>query len=241
MALRFSTGLRNAQADQKAEAISLYTATTISFGDGTGTNSRDEILDSGEGLGDFIVGDMITVAGSSSNNVTAEILAVTAAAIEVAAGTLTTEIAGDPVILAAARGGCFSDLFKHAVMRLYTGTQPTTADDAETGTLLLTVSQSSATFSAGAYANGLNMGNVGTGVLAKETGDVWSGVGVATGTAGWARFYDNSLTTGESTTAIRFDMSVATSGAQVKMANTSVVTGATSTVDSVSITFPANS
>lgn len=239
MALRFSTGLRNALLDQKAGALSLMTATTISFGDGTGTSSRDQILDSGSGLGNFIVGDKITVEGSTSNDGTYEILGAAAAAVEVAAGSLTTESAGDQVVLAAARGGSFSDLFRHGVMRIYSGTQPATADAAETGTLLCTISQSSATFVAGTFANGLRLGAVASGVLAKETGDVWSGVGVAAGTAGWFRFYDNSMTTGESTSAIRFDGAVATSGTQCNMANTAVVVGGTSTVDTVALGLPA--
>jgi hypothetical protein len=239
MAFRLSTGLRNALLDEKAEALNLMTATTISFEDGTGTSGRDQILDSGDGLGDFIVGDKITVAGSTSNNVTAEILGVTAAAIEVAAGTLATEDAGDPVVLASARGGSFSDLFRQGVMRIYSGTQPATADAAETGTLLCTISQSSAAFTKDVFANGLRLGAVASGVLAKEAGDVWSGVGVAAGTAGWFRFYDNSLTTGESTSAIRFDGAVATSGSQCNMANTAVTVGGTSTVDTVALTLPA--
>jgi len=65
MALRLSTGLRNALLEQKAQATNLMTATTISFGDGTGTNGRDQILDSDDGLGDFIVNGKITVAGAS--------------------------------------------------------------------------------------------------------------------------------------------------------------------------------
>jgi hypothetical protein len=239
MALRLSTGLRNAQLDQKAGALNLMTATTISFGDGTGTSSRDQILDSDNGLGGYIVGDKITVKGSTSNDGTYEMIAVSAGAIEIAAGSLTTEIAGDQVVLASARGGSFSDLFRQGIMRIYSGAQPATADAAETGTLLATISQSSATFTGGVFANGLMLGAVSSGVLAKETGDVWSGVGVAAGTAGWFRFYDNSLTAGESTSSIRFDGAVATSGAQCTMANTSVTVGGTSTVDTVAIGVPA--
>jgi len=238
MALRLSTGLRNAMMDKKAEALNLITGTTISFGDGTGSSSRDQILDSGNGLGDFVVGDKITVAGSTSNNGTFEILAVAAGAIEVAAGSLETEEDGDQVILAAARGGSFSDLFRQGVLRIFTGTQPTDPDDAESGSLLVEISQGSAAFVADTLANGLNFGAVSEGAIAKETGEVWSGAASATGTAGWFRFYDNGVDTGASSTAIRFDGAIATSGAQLNMSNTAITSGGTTTIDTVAITLP---
>lgn len=239
MTLRFSSGLRNAILDYKARATDLMVASTISFGDGDGTGGRDTINDSNNGLAGFSVGDMITVAGSTSNNVTTEILSVAAAKIEVAAATLATEASGDTVILAAARGGCFSDLMKFGVIDIYTGTQPTSADDAETGTKLVRITQGSAAFTSGVETNGLVMGNVTSYALKREDGEVWSGVGLATGTAGWARFYANTVVTGASTTALRFDMAVASSGAQLNMTNTSVTTGGTSTIDSVTLTQPA--
>ena len=51
--------------------------------------------------------------------------------------------------------------------------------------------------------------------------------------------YANAYTTGASTSAVRFDGSVASSGAQFNMSNTTVTEGGTSTVDSVVITLPA--
>jgi hypothetical protein len=239
MTTRFSTGLRNALLDQKAEARNLKVATTISFGDGTGTDGRDEILDSGNGLGNFSVGDMITVAGSTSNNVTAEILAVSAGAIEVAAGTLATEAAGDTVILAAARGGSFSEIFKYGIIKIFTGSQPASPDDAETGTLLVTITQNSGSFTPGTETNGLLFGNVAAGILSQESGQIWSGVAVATGTAGWFRIYDNAAVTGVSTTAKRCDGAVATSGAQLNMSNTAITSGGTTTIDAALVTLPA--
>jgi hypothetical protein len=240
MALRLSSGLRDAMLDYKARAIDLKVATTISFGDGDGTGGTDTINDSGSGLSGFSVGDMITVAGSTSNNVTAEILSVVAGKIEVAAGTLTTEAAGDTVILAAARGGSLSDLMKFGRLDIYTGSQPADADSAETGTKLVSITSSSGSFTPGQEANGLLMGAVSSFALQRETGQTWSGVAVATGTAGYFRFYDNAATTGASTTAKRFDGSIATSGAQLNMSNTSITTSGTTTIDTVTITQPAS-
>ena len=238
MALRFSKGLRDALLDGRAAATDLMTATTISFGDGTGTDGNDEILDSANGLSGFSEGDNITVAGSTSNNVTAEILLVSAGSIEVAAGTLSTEAAGDQVILASARGASFADLFRNGTLHIYSGAQPSTPDDAETGTKLVEITLASGAFTPGADANGINFGNVSSQVLAKETGETWSGVAIASGTAGWFRFYANDRTTGASNTAVRFDGSIATTGAQLNMSNTAVALGGTTTIDSVAISLP---
>ncbi len=241
MALRLSTGLRNAILDKKATANNLITATDISFEDGTGTGGRDRILSVGEDLSVFPKRSKITVSGSTSNDGSYEVLASATGYIEIAAASLTSEIAGDQVILAGATGGSISDLFQNAVIDVYSGTQPTTADLTETSgsVKLVTITLSSGAFVSGSSTNGINFGEVSSGVLSKESGETWSGVGLANGTAGWFRLYDNSYTTGASSTAVRLDGSVASSGAQFNMTNTTVVTGATSTVDSVSLTLPA--
>lgn len=241
MALRLSTGLRNAILDKKATANNLITATDISFEDGTGTGGRDRILSVGEDLSVFPKRSKITVSGSTSNDGSYEVLASATGYIEIAAASLTSEIAGDQVILAGATGGSISNLFQNAVIDVYSGTQPTTADLTETSgsVKLVTITLSSGAFVSGSSTNGINFGEVSAGVLSKESGETWSGVGLANGTAGWFRLYDNSYTTGASSTAVRLDGSVASSGAQFNMTNTTVVTGATSTVDSVSLTLPA--
>lgn len=239
MTLRLSTGLRNAMLDEKAVAANLMTGTTFSFEDGTGTDSRDRIADSGNGMVDFIPGDNIVVVGSTSNNVTAEILAVAAGYVEVAAGVLSTEAAGDQVVLAGASGGSLVDLFRNCVIDIYSGSQPSDADSVETGTKLVTITLSSGAFTGGVAANGINFGNVSSGVLAKETGEVWSGEASATGTAGWFRIYDNAKTTGASTSEIRMDGAVATSGSQLNLSSTAITSGGTITVDSAALTQPA--
>ena len=240
MALRLSTGLRNALLDKKATANNLMVGTTISFEEGTGTDSRDRIVDSGDGLASFVRRGKVTVSGSTSNDGAYEILAVAAGYIEIAAGSLTTEVAGDTVILAGATGGSFSDLFQNSVLEIYSGSQPANADSDDTGTKLAVITLSSGAFSSGSPTNGINFGEVSSGVLAKEAGEVWSGVGLAAGTAGWFRLYDNSYTTGASISAVRLDGSVATSGGQLNMTNTSITIGGTTTVDSVALTMPAS-
>ena len=240
MTIRLSTGHRNANLGKSAVPQEQMTATTISFGDATGTGGRDQILDSGNGLGNFSIGDIIKVTGSTSNNFEDEILAVAAGSIEIASGTVTTEAAGDQVVLSSARGGSIADLYKYGVIRIFAGSMPANADATEGSTHLVEITQSSGAFVAGTETNGLLMGDVANGVLVQRSGEVWSGVATATGEAGWARFYDNSLTTGASTTAVRFDINIATSGAAFVMTNTSITSGGTTTVDSVAITLPAS-
>lgn len=241
MALRLSTGLRNALLSTKSAATDLITGTTISFGDGTGTSSRDQILDSANGLAGFEKRKYITVAGSSSgtNDGTFEILSVAAGIIEVAAGSFTTESAGSQIILASANGGSISDLFRNSVLDIYSGSQPANADAAETGTKLVSITLSSGAFTGGNATNGLNFDISTDGRLVKDVDEVWSGLGLAAGTAGWFRFYANPYTTGSSTSAVRLDGSVATSGGQLNISNTAITIGGTTTIDSATSTMPA--
>jgi hypothetical protein len=242
MALRLSTGLRNALLSKKAEAENLLTATTISFGDGTGSGSRDQILDSGDGLAGFEKRKKITVSGSAggTNDGTFEILSVAAGSIEVPAGSFSSESAGEQIILASADGGSISDLFRNGVLDIYAGPQPSDADTGEAGTKLVSITLSSGAFVADAAANGINFDETSSGVLSKNADEVWSGEGLDDGTAGWFRLYDNSYTTGSSASAIRLDGSVATSGAQLNLSNTSISTGGTTTVDTAELTMPAS-
>ena len=212
---------------------------TFSYGDGTGTGGNDEILDSANGLAVFHVGDMITVDGSTSNDGTYEILAVAAGAIEVAAGSLTTEAAGDQTALATARGHSLADIFKYGVIRIYSGSQPASPQEAETGTLLLEISESGGAFVADADANGLLWDAYVDGVLSKDAAQTWSDAGIATGTAGWGRIYDNGFDTGADAGEAfnRIDFSVGTSGADLTMA-TAVTIGNTKTIDSFDLIIP---
>lgn len=137
--------------------------------------------------------------------------------------------------------GSLQDTMVNGVLCIYSGVQPTSADDSESSTLLCKVTVASGAFTAGAATNGINMAAVATaGILPKSTTEVWSGVNVASGTAGWYRFYANDYTTGTSTTASRIDGAVATSGAQLNMSSTALTSGATLTLDSFTLTLPAS-
>ena len=103
-----------------------------------------------------------------------------------------------------------------------------------------TLTAGAATFSGGVDASGLAFDTAAAGVLAKATGEVWSGIGLAAGTMGWARFKGNPTDSdGVSTTLMRMDGSVANSGVDFLAANVAVTVNAPSTIDTFTFTLPA--
>ena len=243
MAGRFSTGLRNGMCSKNSYPINLTVGTTFSFEDGTGTDGADRIADSANGFvtKGYAAGMYTSVAGSTSNNVAGiKVLAAAAGYLELPAGTLSTEAAGDTVIIAAgANGGSLDEQLRNGVIEIYTGTQPATADLAETGTKLLRITVASGAFVAGAAANGLNLGDASAGITSKESGEVWSGVGLAAGTAGWFRYYSNAYVTGASESAVRFDGICGVGTGELRMSSLTVAVGATTTIDTGTVTQPA--
>jgi hypothetical protein len=131
-------------------------------------------------------------------------------------------------------------MLRNGVIEVYTGTQPATADLAESGTKLLRITIASGVFVSGTATNGLNLADGTDGVATKEALEVWSGVGLTDGTAGWFRYYSNAYVTGASTTAERFDGACGVGTGELRMSTLTVSTGATSTVDTGTITQPAS-
>lgn len=133
----------------------------------------------------------------------------------------------------------WATLFTNGVMEIYTGTQPATSDLAETGTLLVVITKNGDEFIGGQPTNGLNFGTPVDGVMDKAAAEVWTGLAIADGVAGWVRFYDNTYTKGASTTAKRFDGAVSTlASAELQMSNTTLITGGPVTINSFPITQP---
>jgi hypothetical protein len=129
---------------------------------------------------------------------------------------------------------------EHGILYVFSGSQPATADAAATGTLLMKVTVSSGAFSFGSATNGLDWTSPAAGVLAKSSSEVWSGVGLADGTAGWFRFMGNATDDlGASTTLPRLDGRISSSGAEMNIANLTITTGASTTVDQFSIALPS--
>lgn len=136
--------------------------------------------------------------------------------------------------------------YANGVIGIFGGAaQPATADAAETGTLLALITLASGAFVGGVATNGINFDAPVDGVLSKAAAETWSGNGLAaagTGTtATYFRFYDNTYTTGISTTAKRFDGAISTSPtAELQLSVTTIVEGAPILINSFTRT-PAKS
>ena len=139
-------------------------------------------------------------------------------------------------------GESLADILADGIIKIFTGTQPATADAVETAgsTLLVTITLSSGAFTPGSPTNGINLDVAASGAVSKDTGETWSGTAVADGQAGWFRFYDNDAVTGASTTEVRMDGAVSTSGAEINMSNTNIVTSGTVTIDGFVVTLLAS-
>lgn len=132
----------------------------------------------------------------------------------------------------------FASTFANGIIEIRTGTQPTTADSAATGTLLGTVTLASGAFTPGTATNGLTFAAAANGAVSKS--GTWSFNGVAAGTAGWFRLKGNAADNDlASTTLPRLDGSIAVSGAEMNLSNISIAIGAPTTVDSFVFTMPA--
>ena len=120
-------------------------------------------------------------------------------------------------------------------IKIYTGTAPASADDAETGTLLCTIS-----------VDGLGGGisfdtNATSGSLYKAPGEAWQGtVGNGGGVAGYYRHIGASDTGVSSTTEPRIQGSIGVSGADMNFSDTTLVDAATQSIDYYIVTMPAS-
>lgn len=95
-----------------------------------------------------------------------------------------------------------------------------------------------AIYAADAVGTALNFGPSVSGSMSK-TSDVWSGLVAIGGTAGYFRFVQNSDDGTLSTTQRRMQGTISTSGAELNMDNLSISAGKTHTVDTYSVTEPA--
>ena len=246
MAFRFSTKLRNlilSGAPSRRTSV-ILTGTGIAAVDGG--SSPDSFTDTGNGFvtAGFSVGDAVLVTGFAgtgavNNGKIFTLLSVAAGTITVATGSLEAETEGATVTIVQVVGNSLRDIFKDGILEIYSGTQPTSADAAKTGTLLAKITLGSGAWVAGAPANGLEFGLASAGVIAKET-PVWSGTGLVAGTAGWYRLYANATDAGALDSSYeypRIDGSIGTSGAQLNASSTSISVGATITIDSFQITL----
>lgn len=129
-------------------------------------------------------------------------------------------------------GGSVKAAFTTLELRIYSGTEPVSADDAITGTKLTTIR--------GPSAAALAFDAAASGSLPKAASQVWSGVNSASGTATHFRLVDVADADGASSTAKRIQGKCGTAGAELNMTSTSIANGATQTIDGGSVTQPAS-
>ncbi len=129
--------------------------------------------------------------------------------------------------------GSLKSIFAASFIDIYSGPQPAAADAAATGTLLCTI------YSDGTSA-GLNLASAAVaGVIAKATGETWSGTVLANGTAGYFRLRAAAdAGTSVSTTAARIDGAIATSGAELNLGSVVFNAGAPFIMASAQFTLP---
>lgn len=234
MAFKFSMGLRNSLLG-KQDTITAITLAAV--------GATSTITDSGNGLlaAGFRPGDTITISGftgtPANNQLTTVISVASTGASMVIAGTLVDDAAGESVTITSV-AKTMKDILKNNVIRVYSGSPPADADAAEVGVLLLKMTLASGAMTPGAPTNGNNFDAITDGVLSKDS-NACSGVGLANGVAGYWRCYDNGEITGASTASKRCEGLCGVSGTTFIMSSTSVVTGATITLDTFNITQPA--
>lgn len=120
--------------------------------------------------------------------------------------------------MANAQADASMTLFDNGTLEIRTGTQPASANDAATGTLLCTITLPADAFAAAAAG------------VASKTG-TWSGTAVADGTAGYARFIS-------SVNDQRMDVSVGEAATDMIIDNASILTNGVVTVTSFDFTTP---
>lgn len=232
MARKFSTALRNAILGANVTTGALTTISSSSTG--------NKILDSANGMAIFQPGDKISVpaaliAGGYGTVVTVQ----TDGSYLTVSETCEDQSAGSEYTVSLCNRRAFRDIFANGILEIYSGSQPADADTTESGTKLLRITATSAAVTPGVATNGLTFDAPSAGVLSKAAAQTWSGVALATGTAGWFRFYTNMYHTGGGTTKVRFDGSISTSGAQLNLSSVSIVEGATTTIDTFTVTLAA--
>ena len=131
-----------------------------------------------------------------------------------------------------------TEALNDGIIHIYSGSQPTSADDAVQGTLLGKVTVDGGAWTPGSPTNGLGFDTPVNGTLSKAAAENWLFNGIVDGTAGWFRFMGNAADAlGSSTTLPRIDGSIATYGADLNLSNVSIVTGAPNTIDVFQLTM----
>lgn len=249
MTLRLSTKLRDALAAAFAASfaggvIDIYSGSQPATADSavTGTLLGRVTIASTTYVAETAASATLTLAGSSGSVNTVNIGSFNI--IPLGPVAFITDLATTAQALADAinRNGIYTATASGAVV---TVKAPAGTGDAHNGlALAATVTTMTAT-SSGNITGGVDA-TAGLQFSAASGGSVsklgtWSFNGLAAGTAGWFRFKASFLDAdGVSTTAVRLDGSIATSGAEMNLSNLTIAVGAPTTIDSFTATMPAS-
>jgi hypothetical protein len=260
MTLKLSTGLRDAMVGSMGFAgafnrgsIKIFSGSQPANADAaeTGTLLGTVTASSGALTKETRATGSVTITGVGAgtiNTITVGGLNIIPDGAVTITASDTTSTAASKLCDAINRNGIMEARVAAAVVTLRgrPGTHVTTA--AVTGSLT-TVTASYVNMGSGvtgvASVNSLFWLPPNAGVIAKSTDQVWSFNGAATGTAGWFRVYSSD--TADSGALLsgapwypRLDGSVGTSGADLNLASTSIVSGAPNTIDQFQFTMPSS-
>lgn len=196
----------------------------------------------------FAAGDYISVtsADKSSNNIVADITQITSSGNKMlvnASLTSASSASNTSMTIQTVGGKAIKDMFNYHVLRVLSGTPPSDCDSTETGTLLLELTSSGNTVTAGTTSNGLSFASVSSGAISASSGQTIKGTGLATGTAGYYRMYTNSKLTGavsSSNPSKRIQGSVGTSNAELILGTTQITKSVATTVTAHQIQMPSS-
>jgi hypothetical protein len=120
-------------------------------------------------------------------------------------------------------------------IKIYSGTAPTTADNAigsaGSNTLLCTISNDDT-------GTGITLGTASANTIPKNSGETWSGTNAATGTASFYRHVGSADDGTLSTTQPRIQGTIGTAGEDMNLSSTSLSASALQTLDYYQITLP---
>ena len=253
MTIRLSTGLRNnivgptgVAASFSGGVIDVYTGTQPATSDNavSGTLLGRVSIASATYTPETPASATITLAGSAGSINTLNIGAFNI--IPLGAVNFITDLATTAQALADAinRNGIYRATFP-GTGAVVTVIAPAGTGDAHNGlALVATVTTMTATSSGNITGGvdataGLQWGAPSGGTVSKS--GVWSFNGVAAGTAGWFRMKASALDdNAASTTLVRLDGSIATSGGDMNLSNLSIAIGSPTTIDSLTVTMPAS-
>lgn len=255
MTLRLSTALRNLVLNGgsvknalQGGKLKIYTGAQPASADAapTGTLLCTITAASGAHTQEVQATGTITLSGAagSISNVTVDSVPIIGAAV-----AFDTDLTTTAAALAQAIND-YNSLPKYtatAAGAVVTVTAPRGMGAAANGLVLdattVTMTSVDVNLSGGVTAvNGLSFGTPSAGELPKLASQTWSGVAVASGTAGWFRFESAVADSGALDSAasqVRLDGAISTSGSQLNMSSTTITASATQTITAFPLSLPS--